>query len=203
MTSILLDLSNRPELGPVGRLAGAVVSAAAELGIPGFMAGAMARDLILNHAYGIDTGRRTEDVDWAMVVEGWAQFDALKRSLIATGRFTEQRSPQRLKYETAWVVDLIPFGAVEDRPGYIAWPRDHTTVMRVLGFREAFAHTITVRLPGPVEVQVVSLPALAMLKVLAWEDRRHEFPTKDAQDLALITRNYLDAGNRDRLFDVR
>jgi predicted nucleotidyltransferase len=73
--------------------------------------------------------------------------------------------------------------------------------MRVLGFREAFAHTITVRLPGPVEVQVVSPAGLAILKLLAWEDRRHEFPTKDAQDFALVARTYLEAGNRDRLFD--
>ncbi|HYP66889.1 MAG TPA: hypothetical protein VEP67_01405, partial [Thiobacillaceae bacterium] len=188
MTSTSLDLSNRPELGPLSRLAAAVVNAAATLGIPVFMTGAMARDLILAHGYGIDTGRRTEDVDWAMVVEGWAQFDALKHHLLATNRFAESGSPHRLRYQTDWVVDLIPFGGVESRPGYIAWPSDHATVMRVLGFREAFAHTITVRLPGPVEVQVVSPAGLAILKLLAWEDRRHEFPTKDAQDFALVAR---------------
>lgn len=87
MTSTSLDLSNRPDLGPLSRLAAAVVNAAATLGIPVFMTGAMARDLILAHGYGIDTGRRTEDVDWAMVVEGWAQFDALKHHLLATNRF--------------------------------------------------------------------------------------------------------------------
>ena len=80
MTSTSLDLSNRPELEPVSRLAAEVVNAAATLGIPVFMAGAMARDLILAHGYGIATGRRTEDMDWAMVVEGWAQFDAIEAS---------------------------------------------------------------------------------------------------------------------------
>ena len=63
MTSTSLDLSNRPELEPVSRLAAEVVNAAATLGIPVFMAGAMARDLILAHGYGIATGRRTEDMD--------------------------------------------------------------------------------------------------------------------------------------------
>ena len=201
MTSTSLDLSNRPELEPVSRLAAEVVNAGATLGIPPFMAGAMARDLILAHGYGVATGRRTEDMDWAMVVEGWAQFDALKHRLLATNRFAEGGSQHRLRHQTGWVVDLIPFGGVESRPGFIAWPRDHATVMRVLGFRDAFAHTMTVRLPSPVEIQVVSPAAVAMLKLFAWQDRHHEFPTKDAQDFALVARTYLEAGNRDRLFD--
>jgi hypothetical protein len=38
---------------------------------PVFMAGAMARDLILTYGYEINTGRRTEDIDWAMSVESF------------------------------------------------------------------------------------------------------------------------------------
>lgn len=46
---------------------------------------------------------------------------------------------------------------------------------------------------------IVSLPGLAMLKLLAWNDRRLA-STKDAQDLALLLRLYGDFA-RDRLFD--
>lgn len=49
MTSISLDLSNKPDLALVARLSGVVLAEANALGIPVFMAGAMARDLILFH----------------------------------------------------------------------------------------------------------------------------------------------------------
>lgn len=61
------------------------------LGIPVFMAGAMARDLILFHGHDIDTGRRTEDVDWAMMVNTWDEFEALKARLVSTGAFSAQQ----------------------------------------------------------------------------------------------------------------
>ena len=73
--------------------------------------------------------------------------------------------------------------------------------MVVLGFREAMEAAVAVKLPGGMEVAVASLPALALLKLFAWADRRCTQPGKDAGDLWLLLRNYLDAGNRERLYD--
>jgi predicted nucleotidyltransferase len=39
-----------------------------------------------------------------------------------------------------------------------------------------------------------------VLKIAAWMERRHVQPGKDAYDLWLILRYYLDAGNRERLY---
>lgn len=41
---------------------------------------------------------------------------------------------------------------------------------------------------------------LAVLKVLAWSERRRIEPRKDASDLLLILQNYIDAGNSERLY---
>jgi predicted nucleotidyltransferase len=41
---------------------------------------------------------------------------------------------------------------------------------------------------------------LAVLKVLAWKDRHRFTQGKDAEDLQLILRRYLEAGNLDRLY---
>jgi len=71
--------------------------------------------------------------------------------------------------------------------------------MSVFGFREALAATIRVTLPERVTVPVVTLPALAVLKIAVWMERRYAQPGKDAYDLWLIMRNYLNAGNDDRL----
>jgi predicted nucleotidyltransferase len=41
------------------------------------------------------------------------------------------------------------------------------------------------------------LAGLALMKIIAWTDRRFE---RDADDLRLILRHYLDAGNQDRIY---
>jgi predicted nucleotidyltransferase len=200
MTTISLDLSTLPELAFMGQLASEILAQADALHIPIFMAGAMARDLILTSGYGINTGRATTDVDWAMLVESWEQFEALKAALIATGRFFAQRKTHQIRYGQTLLIDLMPFGGIENEQGLITWPPGNHTVMNVLGFRDAYQNTLTARLPGTVDIQVVSLPALALLKILAWDDRHLIFPTKDAHDFALIARHYINAGNQDRLY---
>jgi predicted nucleotidyltransferase len=201
MTNTLLDLSEHTDLRLVGQMAGEILAEANKLGVPVFMAGAMARDLILAYGYGINTGRKTEDVDWAMSVENWDQFEALKTALVASARFSINKHAHRLRYRQSVPVDLMPFGGIEDDQGVISWPPDHHTVMTVLGFKDAYQNSITIRLPGDVDIQVVSLPGLALLKLLAWNERHLEFPMKDAHDFALIARHYIDAGNQERLYD--
>lgn len=200
MTSISLDLSNKPDLALVAQLSGVALGEANALGIPVFMAGAMARDLILFYGYGIHTGRRTEDIDWAMMVNTWDEFEALKARLISTGAFWGQQPAHRLKYGNSLVIDLIPFGGIADEKGSISWPPEHHTVMTVLGFDEAYKSSLKARLPGGVDISVISLPALALLKLFAWNERHVDAPRKDAHDFTLIARHYIDAGNRDRLY---
>jgi predicted nucleotidyltransferase len=72
--------------------------------------------------------------------------------------------------------------------------------MSVLGFEEAMKSSVDALLPSGQQVAVVSLPMLAVLKILAWSERRTIEPRKDASDLMLILQNYLDAGNSERLY---
>ena len=43
--------------------------------------------------------------------------------------------------------------------------------------------------------------ALPLLKIICWHERHRTSPRKDAHDLHLILRNYLDAGNTARLWE--
>ena len=73
--------------------------------------------------------------------------------------------------------------------------------MTVVGYSEALACAIDVKLPQNQRVLVVSLPMLAVLKIVAWSERHTAAPRKDATDLLLILKNYLDAGKQQRLYD--
>jgi predicted nucleotidyltransferase len=56
-----------------------------------------------------------------------------------------------------------------------------------------------VRIERDLVVPVASLPAQAMLKIVAWQDR-HAADRKDAIDLLFLMARYAQAGNLDRLY---
>jgi predicted nucleotidyltransferase len=195
MTPGFLDFSGR--LQPYEDLFREIIDVTTALKIPFFVVGAFARDLILNMHYGIAVKRATTDIDCGIQVKDWDQFEELKASLIRTGHFTQdERQQQRLKYQDRLKLDIVPFGAIE-KEGKIFWP-DEETMMITLGFDEAYKDTLTVRLADGVEIQICSLAGLALMKLIAWNDRRFQY-RKDAEDLALLMLNYLDAGNQERV----
>lgn len=179
---------------------------ARELKLPYFLAGAMARDILLTHVYGIETGRATRDVDFGVAIGAWEQFDLIKDKLIRTGRFSPADGiAQRIYYKpqganAGYPVDIIPFGGVEAPPLSIAWPPEQKVVMNVVGYDEALATAILVKIEDALTVPIASLPGLALLKLFAWQDRHAETP-KDAHDLASLFRNYHAAGNQERIYD--
>lgn len=199
MRNILLDLSNRSELVYLANMAIALGTAVADLDY--FLAGATARDLLLEQAHGINTLRNTNDLDLAIQVADWPAFERARLALLENGSFIPVNNVlHKLMFQGMFEVDLIPFGAIEQADRTIAWPPDGAMVMGVFGFREAFENTLRVMLPGGAQLQVVSLPALMLLKLIAWQERRWQRPGTDAHDIAIILRHYLDAGNQQRLY---
>ena len=201
-------LSVKPDR-PVDPLTLAVLRAIAgitrELGLPYFVAGAMARDIVLTNVFGIDTGRATQDVDLAVAVENWDQFKIVKEKLIASGQFNPaEKAMHRLFYRakggsTGYPLDILPFRGVEQSPNIIAWPPDMKVIMNVIGYEDALAAAVAVMVERDLTVPIASLPGLALLKLFAWDDRHAETP-KDAQDLVMLLRGYHMAGNQDRLY---
>ncbi|MGB0127615.1 MAG: nucleotidyl transferase AbiEii/AbiGii toxin family protein, partial [Rhodocyclaceae bacterium] len=201
MTTTLLDFSRRPDLGLCAEIIGDVAGVAEPLGIMPLIVGAFARDLHLLYGYGIQTLRQTEDIDFALAVPDWSAFGALQAQLVKTACFsTSPTAPHRLRHRNGLPIDLVPFGSVETCERKIAWPPRGEVVMDVFGLREAQATAIDVAFPGGVLGRVVSLPALALLKIVCWSDRHYACPRKDAHDLLIILKNYLPAGNQARLF---
>ncbi len=171
-----------------------------------FIIGAMARDILMTHVFGIAAERATKDVDFAIALEDWAQFEVIRQAFIDSGNFQPLTAEvHRLYYLPgehgfAYPLDLIPFGKIAGARNTIAWPPDMAVVMNVTGYTEALEHALQVTVRPGLVVHVVSIPALAVLKILTWDDRGLE-DNRDAQDLLFLLRNYHDAGNVNRLYD--
>lgn len=156
--------------------------------------------------FGVDAARGTRDVDFAIAVKDWRQFDSIKSALVDSGNFhTAAGQAHRLFYRRdefgqAYPLDLIPFSGVERPDHLIAWPPDMEVVMNVAGYAEALQSAVLVDIGGGIGVPVVSIPALTALKILAW-DERGLANNKDAEDFYFLIRNYHRAANEGRLYD--
>jgi predicted nucleotidyltransferase len=197
---MLLDFSTEPDLRALARLTRSLEQAARPLGVEYFLMGAAARDLMLRYAHGIATVRATEDADFAVMVRDWSAYDTLRARLIGGGEFTSSKGPaiHRLRHTGGLPLDIVPFGGVERGDRTVAWPGEPGVVFDCFGVKEAFNACVTVRLPDDTDVKVAPIPALTILKVCAWRDRKHTHPGRDAFDLLLFLRNYMDCGNLDR-----
>src|SRR5437867_7356522 len=89
MTAFSLNLANKQDLIFLAELVVDLRAVAPDVSV--LLVGAVARDLLLFHAHGIRTGRATVDVDLALAVADWNDFERLRQSLLASGSFSPSR----------------------------------------------------------------------------------------------------------------
>lgn len=190
MTSTLLNISGKvdPRICEVFDSVNRVLS---ELKIPYIVVGATARDLVLHHGHGAKIQRATDDVDFAIEVPDWNAFAIIKNTLCEKG-FRETKAQHRLLSPAEMVVDIVPFGDVEDEEYSIAWPPKGETTMNVLGFKEACDNAEWLRIQEePVLDMPVATPVgMSLLKIISWADRAIELRNKDAKDIAYLLSTY-------------
>lgn len=165
-----------------------------------YVIGATARDIILSNLHDLAPERKTDDLDIAIAITDWSQFQSIEESLPEINGFTKSKEQkQRFIYKGVYVIDIVPFGDVTEDDGNIYWPPDETIAMSVWGFPEMADSTIRVEIDEEFSIQIASLPGLFILKLVAWKDR-HLLGSKDAYDMALLLTNYLDI-NTERAVD--
>jgi predicted nucleotidyltransferase len=99
----------------------------------------------LQHVYGLPVHRATNDIDFGIIVESWDEYTRLRDDLIIDKGFQPYRTmTQRLVHESGLIIDLIPFGGLEEVRGQISWPPDFSVVMSTVGFREAYDNSVEV-----------------------------------------------------------
>jgi predicted nucleotidyltransferase len=190
-----LSTSTDPDLNAAAQVLAVLDASAKAVGAEYMVVGATARNILSVALLDRPPGRATRDVDIAVAVADWPTFERLTRGLTprgATHAFTVQA------VGTAVDVDVVPYGGVEGPDRSVLFPDDHK--LNVLGVREAFDTAQTVRLPGRLDVRVPTVPGPAVLKILAWADRRLQ-SSRDAVDLDEIIGWYGEGAFLDDLYD--
>ena len=162
-----------------------------KLGCEYLVVGATARDLVMHHGYGAPVRRATQDLNFAIQIASWEQFEILMKQLAAHG-FTKGKMPQRMMSADGIPIDLVPFGAVANDESNIHWPPSGEVEMDVTGFDDASncADRVIIRRNPTIQIPVASTQGLTLLKLIAWSDRVANLRVKDALDLAYLIDNY-------------
>ncbi|MBF0441605.1 MAG: hypothetical protein HQK54_06845, partial [Oligoflexales bacterium] len=130
-------------------------------------------------------------------VQNWEVYEKIRLKLLESG-FEKTQIKSRVRFKLV-TIDLIPFGGVESSKNEIIWPEDGR-VMNMIGFDEVYKTAHRVFTPSRHEIRIASLAGLVLLKIVAWSDRPLE-RSQDPQDIAIIIKNYFDAGNEDRFYE--
>lgn len=204
MNNISIDISDKVETKKVLVLR-SIKELAEELDIPFFIVGAFARDVVFEYIHKIPAPRITEDIDLGVNVANWEQFQQLKDTLIKREILTATNKPHRFVANTFnTIIDIVPYGGIAGETYQVSWPPSHDMIMSMLGFEEAYSSSVKVRLSTQpnLEILIPSIPALAFLKIISWDDAypRRE---RDAQDLLFIMENYEATGIETMLYDTR
>ncbi|MEK6493136.1 nucleotidyl transferase AbiEii/AbiGii toxin family protein [Myroides odoratimimus] len=162
-----------------------------KLEIKFFVIGATARDIIME-LHGEKSGRRTQDIDIAIAVDKWEEFETIEKAIVQLPDFKKDpKQQQRFSYLNDFQLDIVPYGGITTAEDKIFWPPDQSFAMTVLGFEEAEKDLVRVKIDDSLEIDIVSLTGIFILKLVAWKDR-HIQGNKDADDMGFILLNYLN-----------
>lgn len=173
-----------------------------ELDVSFLIVGASARDLVLHYGHSAEIARATRDIDFAIEVANWDTFQQVKAALIARG-FTDGGHQHRVTSPQGIPLDIVPFGPLEDATGKIEWPPGQEWEMLVQGFQEALdnAEVVIIHNDPLIKVPVATPAGMALLKLVAWQDREVEKRGKDAADFLYLCETYEKISDvRDRLY---
>ena len=148
--------------------------------VPFYLIGARARDVwfLPNKK-----SRITRDIDWIAASEEDALFTEIRRQLIVNEDFTETKTPYTLLSPEGMTVDLLPFIQQSERS--------------LEGLKEVFERgTEGVNFDDGATYQIATLPAIVLLKLIAWDDRPEQ-RLKDLGDISLILDYYFDLNDND------
>lgn len=163
----------------------------ASLDISYYVLGALARD-----AWYATQNKRmpaTRDIDLAIYVDTSEQYDELMATLVAKYGFEAINDvPFKLRTPFGYTMDFIPFG-IESIDEKFAFEEGWDEPIYINGLEEVFesATVKAIDKEAGIEFNIASLPAILLLKLIAYDDRP-EKRNQDPGDIREIILNYFD-----------
>lgn len=163
--------------------------------------GAFARDLILEQVFGDRGGTITEDIDIAVALTDWQQYDAVIALMEKDfGLHRSKRVAHEYFTSQGLKTDIVPFGEIEQNHR-ISFPSSPGKAMNMMGFNEVMAHSLIVRIDDEVDIKIPSVAGIILIKLMAWNDRQPDrYGLKHIRDIGLLIDGYFDA-NLDLIYD--
>ena len=152
-------------------------------GIVYYLIGANARDVQL-YKQGIKPTRGTADIDFAIMVPDFDVYQSIFDTLCSNGFRTSQEAYRLVFDETNTVLDLMPYGEIEQE--YTVNFTDRELSLSVLGFKEVGQHIENVKISEENYTLPVSpVEGLIILKLISWEDKP-DLRIKDIEDISFL-----------------
>ena len=156
-----------------------------------YVVGAAARDIALRLLVVSNAPRRTMDLDVAVMLKEWSQYELLAE-ILQQNHFEKAREKQRFIYrgnegQIRFEVDIVPFGAIAEGD-QVAWPPEGSPVMSVRCFEDVMRAADKVMVDGIFAFRLASLSGQFLIKLDTWGDRRMR-TKKDAADMAFLLQN--------------
>ncbi|MDA9563061.1 hypothetical protein N9R81_00130 [Flavobacteriales bacterium] len=166
-----------------------VAATCQELGIDFFLVGAVARNIWLT-ANNIGASG-TKDIDFGVYIPTNNQYTRLREKLIDEHKYSEsEQNAFCLIHPKGIQIDLLPFGEIENE-GKVIVEGKGLQEINLDGFKESFQYGKNVVSIEDDEYLSCSIPALAVLKLIAYDDRP-ERRQKDIKDIRSICLHYPD-----------
>lgn len=158
-----------------------------------FVVGAFARDIILKNIFNQSAGLITSDIDLAIQLDSWENYQRFTNYLKTTLDFKVERNPYTFISPEEVLTDILPYGKIETERK-ISFPPDFRKVINMFGFQEVSDACVQIRLDGKIDLKIASMEGIAILKFIAWKDRNPgEGTEKHARDIGLIMNAYFSA----------
>jgi predicted nucleotidyltransferase len=155
-----------------------------------YLIGALARNIW--YSRGSKGFRTTKDLDFAVLISNKEDYEAVRNYLIDHKDFRETKGNAFIMISPSGVeIDILPFGEIEI-DDEIKLSETGLTSIKINGFMEVYkSGTEEVLLKTGHNFKVATLPAIVMLKLIAYDDRP-EIRLKDARDIINIITHYFD-----------
>ena len=148
--------------------------------VPFYLIGARARDVWFLPEKSL---RVTKDIDWIAASEEETVFKEIKNQLVEKEGFSKTNNAYTLLSPKGMQVDLLPFF---ENAGH-----------GLDGLKEVFARGTEGVIFDDIDTyQVATLPAIVLMKLIAWDDRP-EHRLKDLWDIGAIFEHYFDRFSED------